>query len=311
MNWHPANTKRGSSLLAVFWLLAILSFAVFTSLNFVVGQVETQSTQKQAFRAEQMIERGLAIAAHPNVIEGSPLLTFESTDDFESLEVSLRSEAARFNLNTLLLNEERELLESIFGFWGLGMGETADLIDRLMDWVDGDDLVRASGAERDAYEEAGLIGLPFNRPFQTLDEVSQVRGMDAVSAQFPEWRDWFTLWSSTGQLDLNAAASPLIQVACGCSPIAADQFILSRNGPDGIPDTEDDLRFQTLDDVLSLLGATGLPPEQISSRLTFREPVKRVAIVALVGNYGARRDVVLTKGNGELRFHYWRDSVIP
>lgn len=303
--------ERGSSLLAVFWLLAILSFAVFTSLNFVVGQAEIQSVQKQAFRAEQLIERGLAIATHTSVREGSPLLKFETTDDFESLEVSLRSEAARFNLNTLLLNEDRELLESIFSFWGVGLADTSVLIDRLMDWVDADDLVRANGAELEDYEEAGLIGFPFNRPFQSLDEVARVSGMDAIDAQFPEWRDWFTLFSSTGKLDLNAAQPPLIQVACDCSPNAAEQFVRSRHGLDGLPDTEDDLRFQTLEDALSLLGAIGLPQDQISSRLTFSEPVKRVAIVALVGNYGARRDVVLTKDDSGHRFHFWRDSVIP
>ncbi|MEM1296329.1 MAG: hypothetical protein AAGH89_13255 [Verrucomicrobiota bacterium] len=307
---HHRN-ERGSSLLAVFWLLAILSFAVFTSLNFVVGQAEIQSTQKQAFRAEQLIERGLAIATHTNVQEGSPLLTFELADEYEALDVSLKSEAARFNLNTLLQSEDRDLLERIFGFWGLSLADSSVLIDRLTDWVDPDDLVRGNGAESEFYEEAGKIGFPLNRPFQSLDEVASVSGMDSVDAQFPEWREWFTLWSSTGKLDLNAAKSPLIQVACGCSSNAADAFVLSRNGLDGIPDTEDDLRFQTIEDALLLLGATGLPQDQISKRLTLTEPVKRVAIVALVGNYGARRDVVLTKSDGGHQFHFWRDSINP
>ncbi len=307
MKRSTGHQEAGSSLLAVFWLLAILSFVVFTGLSSVVNQVDRQSVQNQAFRAEQLIERGLAIAAHSGVEPGSPLLLFEP-EPTESLTVVLESEAARFNLNALLRREDRQQLQQLFAAWGLGLAESEGLIDRLLDWIDTDDLTRANGAEQEEYLEAGLAGLPFDRPFQSLDEVAQVLGMAELETLMPDWRDWLTLWSSTGKLDLNAAAPMLIQVACNCSLVSAESFVQTRNGSDGLPQTLDDVRFQTVDEALSFLGDTGLTPEQIAARLTVTDPVKRVAIVAMVGDYGARRDVVLSK-NDRIQLHYWRDSM--
>ncbi len=302
---HP----KGSTLLAVFWLIAILTFAVFAGIGFQVNRVDTQTTRLQAFRAEQLIERGLALATHPGVEKNDPLLRFEPTG-LESLEVTLNSEGARFHLNALLQSGDRQLLESIFALWGLDPAQTGTLIDHLQDWIDSDDLPRLNGAEAEAYEEAGYTGRPFDRPFQSLNEVSLVMGMDAVEELVPNWRDWFTLWSSSGKLDVNSAPADLLQIACACPPQDALAIVEARSGADGIPLTEDDLVFTTVQEALSYLSSTDLDLNQIAARLTVSEPVKRVAIVARVGDYGARRDVVLSK-DGNIQLFYWRDSILP
>jgi type II secretory pathway component PulK len=53
----------------------------------------------------------------------------------------------------------------------------AELVDALVDWVDEDDLEEPQGAEYEDYEEMGYTNRPFNRPFYSLDEMNQVRGM--------------------------------------------------------------------------------------------------------------------------------------
>ncbi len=225
------------------------------------------------------------------------------------MKVTIESEGARFHLNALLQTEDRAQLQRIFVAWGLEIQEADTLIDRLLDWIDSDDLSRLQGAESEAYAESGKAGFPLNRPFRSLEEVGLVLGVDTIPN--PErWAEWFTLWSSTGKLDLNAAPAPLLQAACESTPQAAQSFVQTRHGPDGLPQTEDDLQFPSVAEALTALGALEADKTRIAPRLTVEEPVKRVAIVAMIGDYGARREVVLTRQD-PVRLHSWRDSILP
>jgi len=69
--------------------------------------------------------------------------------------------------------------------------------DSLMDWVDGDDLIRLNGAEKDYYEKLGYR--PRNSPLLTVDEIILIKGMDEKI--FDKIRPFFVL-------DLPAGISP-------------------------------------------------------------------------------------------------------
>jgi general secretion pathway protein K len=284
---------RGSALVAILWIVSILSLAVFSATQFLFLELESEANAASLFRAELLADRGVAIASHPKVKKGDPLLS-QSFGNEESFTVRISSEGDRLNLNELLENAEtdRIVLEDLFQQWGLARDVAADVVDCLIDWVDDDDEPTMVGAERSYYYSLGRLNHPFNRPFRSLSEVLLVKDFDQVVAANPRWQESFTLLSE-GPLDLNEAPANLIAAACSCSIEVAYKFVNMRSGLDGIPGTLDDLRFENVESALQLLSVPSGYVETISSRVTVEDSSRRILAVGRVGAISVERSVTV------------------
>ena len=288
-----AGRRRGSALIGVFWLLAVLSLAVFTTAQLVHNDMAIVVSQKLSFRAGQLAEMGISIGMNPVVEKYDPLLYQELGSD-EAFEVHLVSEGGRLSINALLVGD-RVLLEELFMFWGLEQSDAEELVDALQDWIDPDDLPALNGAEYEYYADLGFENYPFDRPFYNIEEMALVRGMDLLSEYKPNWRDYFTLWSS-GQLNVNEADAELLEVVAKVSLNSAEEFVELRNGYDFLPDTEDDIVFETIGEAAAILG---IPEgdEQTLGRLSVSDPTLRIESTGYVGEY--LKTVVLVVRNRE------------
>ena len=283
-------SERGAALIAVFWLIAILSLLIFTTVRVLRNDVQLTISQKKAFRARQLAEMGLAVGVNPSTRE-TDLFLLKPTPamlanfglaEGERYEVRIKGEGGKFNINAILaqlqVDESDTLLEDIFAQWLSGTDEAfaerefrdlaAEIVDALVDWVDQDSLERFNGAEEDYYlEQEGKLNYPFNRPFYSLDEVLLVRGMKQVVAAKPNWRDFFTIYSA-GKLDLNEAEAEAIALATGVDVEEAQELVEMRFGPDGIEDTEDDHKFGRVGEVFAVLGILddGILQSRVSSQ---------------------------------------------
>jgi general secretion pathway protein K len=301
------NRKRaaGSALIAILWIVSILSIAVFSATQFLFIELESESNATALFHAELMADRGVAIASHPNVERGDRALSgsFRNGDSFSA---RISSEGDRLNLNTLLENPEddRIVLEELFFQWGLRIDEAVRVVDNLIDWVDEDDEITRAGAERRDYLAMGRPNHPFNRPFHSLSEVLLVRDFDLVVAANPAWRESFTLLSE-GPLDLNEAPADLISAACQCTFEAARRFVATRNGLDGIPGTIDDLRIDDLETALTMLGVPAGFFELIEPRVTLEDSTKRILSVGRSGSISVERAVTIQYTGERGRIAAW------
>ncbi len=285
---------KGSALIMVFWLMAILTLFLFTSIRLVSSDVSLVISQRQDFRASQLCEMGLSLAANPQVQRYDPMLTqFDQIED-EGFSVRIRGEGGRININTILQQQDREFLERIFTFWGMELEQAEELSDTLIDWIDPDDETNINGAENEWYFEQGLETYPFNRPFYDIEEMVLVKGIDYLNFAKPGWRNYFTLFSG-GQLDLREADSELIQMVAEVSDITADDFILTRRGEDGIDGTEDDLQLESLQEAISELGMD--PQDPRTGRLTVSDETVRIESTGRVGDY--QKQIVLVLRNRE------------
>ncbi len=301
------TAARGSALLVVLWVIALLSFLIVTSMMVVMQDVETVAARRLVFRAHQLAEAGLAIGANPAVKSGDPLLR-KQVGYGESYEVNITTEESRLNIGALLTEERRPVLERLFGSWGLRPPEVQAVVDALMDWVDPDDFKRLTGAESRDYKKDGFSDRPYNRPFQSLDEVTLVRGMELVAQANPAWREAFTLWGG-GALDINEAPAELIAIVADVPLSAARTLVTARNGPDGIPHTDDDEPMKSLDEAMVLLGARAGPQPGGAGMFTLRGTVTRVDSVGRAGACTRRISVVMQKGGGgQSPIMEWRES---
>jgi len=267
----PNSLQRGSTLLAVFWIMAVMGMAVVASMRVVSYQVDVIDSQLGGVEALQYAERGVAIASNNTVKKWDPLLRQNFEDG--GFDAKIINEGARFNINYIIFSRDKALLRLIFDEWGMD----ADV-------------------ESDYYENLGLINYPFNRAFYNLDEMRLVRGMDEVESFQPEWRDWFTVWSDGG-LDLTAARAELIKVAIEGEIEDAQQIVEAVDGADGIRFTEDDLQQFTAAQVTQTTGVSDGGQGLLNLRVdgsSGNNKVVRIESTGFVGDVSRKIVLILT-----------------
>ncbi len=306
----PENHPRGTALVAVLWLIAILAMACMAALRVISFDIELANRKIHGSRAAHMAEAGVAVGSNPVVERDDPLLQYFNTETDEGYEVELISEGGRFNINSILQREDTLLLRSLFIDWGLDLDTAQALVDALADWVDADDEVRLNGAEREWYEARGRINQPFNRPFYDINEMRLVREMDLIEALRPDWRDWFTIWSGGG-LDINEARAELIAAAAEVSVEQAAAIPEIVNGPDGILGTEDDAPFQDLASALAIIGVNAEARPDIAARFTIGDTTTRVVSTGYASGAKRRITVILRNRTGQPALLERTEEIIP
>lgn len=300
------RNEQGSALMLVFALIAMLSYLIFTTMRVVKNDIDFTISQKKGFRCLCLAETGMNIGMNPVVKRTDTALLNQTfgEDGYESFNVKIHGEGGRLNINALVnpQNPDKELLHRIFEAWGVTDRKDQDtLIERMIDWCDTDDGRLEHGMEKDDYEKLGISGYPFNRLFYSLDEVLLVPGFDTIAALKPNWRDYFTIYSQ-GKLDLNEASADLLSVVCDTTLENAQQFVETRWGDDKIEDTEDDKKYQSVDEALALLDIGSGPlandpefDERMSQRLSVNDTTTRIEATGTVGDF--RRRIIIVVRN--------------
>lgn len=297
MNKDISSLRRGATLVAVFWIMAVLGLAIVASLRVVSYQIDVVDAQSAGIEARQAAEKGIAIAANPVVEPWEQQLLRQSFEDGTAFEARLSSEGKAFNINYILLQKDKALMRIILDYWGIETEDASAITDALVDWVDAGDGEETNGAEIDYYENEGFLNRPFNRPFYDLDEMRLVRGMDIVEAARPDWRKWFTLWSD-GPLDLNYAPPELVAVAAEVDIEDAILLLQQIDGPDGIRETEDDILFRNASEAFPILGLTAEEEQRIGGRFTAGNITSGVTRIESIGFSGdVQRKIVLILRN--------------
>ena len=296
--------------MAVLWLIAILAMACMATLRVISFDMELASAKVHGSRARQVAEMGIAVGSNPVVKRSDPILHYEDGGAGEGYDAKVISEGGRFNINAIILQDDKALLKSMFMDWGLELDAAQEVADALTDWIDSDDDEQLNGAEKTYYEGEGRINQPFNRPFYDVNEVALVRGMDLVEAVRPDWRDWFTIWSGGG-LDLNEAPAELIAAA---AEIPVEQAIIipeTVRGTDGERDTLDDVPFENAADALDLLGIDAESRPDIAKRFTLNDATTRVESTGFAEGAKRKITVILRNRAGKPALLERTEEIIP
>ena len=312
MSLHPPGFKRspGFALVAVLWLIAVLGMATMVTLRVISFDMELTTAKTHGSRARNIAEIGIAIGSNPAVKRADPILHHVDEAAGGGYDVKILSEGGRFNINTILLRNDTPLLRDLFISWGLDLDAAQGVTACLADWIDADDDVSLNGAEKDWYESQGRINQPFNRPFYNIDEMRLVRGMELVEAVRPDWRNWFTVWSSGG-LDLNEAPAELIAAAADVSVDLAALIPQAVCGSDGIRDTDDDVPFKDVNSALDLLGLDINSRPDLAQRFTVNDTTTRIESIGTAGAAKRRITVIVRNRTGQPALLDRFEEIIP
>ena len=237
--------ERGFALVAAMWLLVALS---------IVGLELAREGRARRLAAANVLEASQARAAARAGLEhvrsrlawraaraeqgafGSARAVLDPWAGLDSMPfepvalgaaryaVRIRDVGTALHLNRASEDEVRRLFVAL----RVDAGEADRLAQAILDWRDSDDLHRARGAEREAYERAGAAELPRNGPFQALSELLAVRG--TTPDLYARVRPYLTLLGS-GQVNLLAAERPVLLALPGMTEEAVEALLrLRRRG---------------------------------------------------------------------------------
>lgn len=231
------SRSGGFALVLVLWVLSLMtimagSFAL--SMRREAGIVAGSSNNAQAVA---VAESGLAIA-ELMVMNPDPQQRWHTDGSIYQIDyadstvrVRLLSEAGKVDLN----RADEALLQELMRHAPVDEELQTKLLNAILDWRDGDDLVRINGAEKEEYKKAGLSYQPRNKPFQSVDELQMVLG---VNEQIFKWLESLvTVHSEQTNVDTAQAAKEVLYILPGMDIGLIDQYLEARreNAISGLP----------------------------------------------------------------------------
>jgi hypothetical protein len=246
---------RAIALPLVLWCIAFLAGLVLLAGGAVNGWIESESQAEKRFLARQMALTGIAFGVNPAVNLGNPLLQHGSKDS-EGYDVKITNESSRINPNYWIQQGNRSIFTRLFAGWETDLTASDAAIDSLTDWIDGDDFVLMKGAERKEYELAGRPGYPANRPLKHIREMEAIINLSQILAAKQGWQDAFTIWYS-GKISVQYAQEPMLKALAELTPNQCQSLIQMRAGRDGVDNTADDQKLESIEAVADFLGTGG------------------------------------------------------
>jgi len=229
---RPRRHCRGAALVIVLSLLAVVT-VIATSLAGIAHE-ETLLTQRHMetarsrYIAEASVRLVIAELLSPAVAATVPADGRLRTLDVEGETVIVSVRAARGLMDINSAGEEA--LRAVFSAAGADDRLATALAERVLDWRDGDDRKRASGAEDADYRALGSPWTARDGRFVSVDEVRYVLGMPPEL--FRRLSPYLTVHSGTADTDL-AAAPPFLVDALGAG--ASGYLAPVRRPPQGGP----------------------------------------------------------------------------
>lgn len=242
---HPC--QKGVALLLVLWVLTALmgivfSFSVMVRADSVSALSFRDDAEKRHLAAAglaraalelnyRMVNKGQAIT-----IEGREVWRIDGTTYREKLgtgsyAVRITDESGKIDINTLT-DASGIILKNLLIQLEVS-GEDADVIlDSILDWRDGDNLVRLHGAEDEYYQALPKPYKAKNADFETIEELLLVRGITSEIFYGTESRKglvhFVTVHAKTQRINIAAAQREVLASLPNMTLTRADQIIERR-----------------------------------------------------------------------------------
>jgi len=255
----PSDGERGIALLMVIWIFMVLS--VLSAEFSRAMRDDAAATQNLA---EEIQARGVALAginqaiyrllharqqqgddADPDVVPSdtpAPWLPDGTWHDEPywggTYGVRMIDEGGKISLN----RADEALLRKVFEALGLDAKAQEEVVDAILDWRDSDDLRRLHGAENDYYLKLPEPYRAKNGPFDSVDELLQVRGitrelffgtrdrgLGAGGAPGIPLREVFSVFNRSANINVRTAPVAVLRVVLGGEEDAVEEILTARD----------------------------------------------------------------------------------
>lgn len=203
--------QSGFALVILIWILGLLSLMAASFTQTIRREISISNGLKTNASA-------LAIAETWVMISGFMLTNPDPQQrwvangaiyqaNINSAEVRIRvfSEAGKVDINMA----KDDLLHAVINYAVKDLRQQNALFDAIVDWRDADEEPHSFGAEANQYAKIGLPYKPSNQPFQSLDELQLVLGIDEDI--FNSLQGLVTVYSEKPEVDYSLASEEVLK----------------------------------------------------------------------------------------------------
>ncbi|WP_428033773.1 general secretion pathway protein GspK [Amphritea sp.] len=215
--------QQGVALLSVLWVVTILSLlagSLVANQRYSTDTTRQWLLQAQArYAAEAAVHLTLYNLLSHQLQPGSENTAADEPPIYGGFRLysTVYSEVGKADINQISDPLLRKIMQGL-----IDDPQWADtMTDRILDWRDGDELVRLNGAERRDYLLADHPFLPTNQPFKSVAELQRVMGMS--TALYLRLAPLLTIYSGQNSIDM-AAARPELLKAMGITTNQSHRF---------------------------------------------------------------------------------------
>ncbi|MFO7569225.1 MAG: type II secretion system protein GspK [Smithellaceae bacterium] len=248
------SSNRGIALLITLWMLVIMMVTAFSFSSLVRTEVYSAFSHKEnlenKYFAEAGLERGIAEVFYRIAFKNQTQLpgnnhlntaVFEvdGTSYTEKLgegyyRVSIADDGGKININELS-DQNAAFLSTRLINGGLTKEKAEEIVDAVLDWKDEDDHTRLRGAETGYYQTLNVPYQAANRPFEALEELLLVRGVDPELLYGADHGKGIiqdlTIHSKSPQIKLDVASKDVLMAIPGMTEDIFDGILAARQGP--------------------------------------------------------------------------------
>jgi general secretion pathway protein K len=222
----PGVTRagRGFALVLVLWVLSLLMIMAASFSLTMRRETAVITGITGGAKALAAAESGIAMA-EMMLLNPEPAKRWRTDGNIYQIQfldalvrIRLEGETGKIDLNGANQTQLQQLMAQL----PIEPEKQTALVSAIMDWRDPDDLVNIDGAEKNEYKEAGKLYRPRNKPFQSLEELQMVLGMDTSILE--QLEPLITIYSGQSQVDLSQASRE-VMLALGLDAALVDQCI--------------------------------------------------------------------------------------
>ncbi len=207
------KSRQGFALVIVIWILTLLSLMAGSFAKSMRRDSSVTTALKYNAEALALTESGFGLAEYM-LIQANPDMRWLSNGtpyrilrpDGSEIRISIVSEAGKIDINAASEATLTSMLKAVTDdIW-----QQQHLLNSILDWRDEDNEPRPQGAEKKQYQDAGLPYIPSNQPFQSLEELQMVLGMNETI--FTRIQPWITVYSGQSEVNPNEATPEVLQI---------------------------------------------------------------------------------------------------
>jgi general secretion pathway protein K len=219
---------KGLALVLVLWVLSLLTIMAGSFALSMRREASIISGIKNNAQAAAVAESGITLAEmmllnpDPNKRWRADGSIYQINSADSKVRIRLLSETGKIDIN----KADQILLQGLMSNAPVDEDQQSRLVGAILDWRDRDDLVHIDGAEKKEYQDAGLNYHPQNKPFQTIEELQLVLGMNESVFKWIE--ELVTVYSGQPQVAMQEATKEVLQVIPGLDMDLVDSYLAAR-----------------------------------------------------------------------------------
>ena len=220
--------QTGLALILVLWVLSLLTIMAGSFALSMRREASIIAGIRNNAQAIAVAESGIALAemmllnTDPNKGWRADGNIYQINSGDAKVRVRLLSETGKIDIN----KADQTVLEGLMTYAPVNTEQQTRLVNAILDWRDEDELVRIEGAEKKEYKDAGLNYHPQNKPFQSIEELQLVLGMNESVFKWIE--PLVTVYSGQQHVAMHVAAKEVLQVIPGLDMELIDTYITAR-----------------------------------------------------------------------------------